>query len=256
MTAAEKHQVYEELELEERIENYWDKRSAAFSRVRRQELKGPDGKLWLKLIRRYLPNERKLRILDAGTGAGFFAVLLAQDGHNVTGIDMSSDMLHEAKKNMMAAGCRAEFLRMSAQELSFPDDTFDVVISRNLTWTLPDVMEAYREWKRVLKPGGMLLNFDSDCGKVTFSKKDDQADVHAGIEQAMVTECNDIKSGLFISSQSRPKWDGEFLSSLGFATTLEPNIAPMVRKDSHLHYDNIPVFAICAIKEENKKKIR
>ena len=156
-----------------------------------------------------------MKILDIGTGAGFFAILLAQLGHKVTGIDMSADMLHQAKQNVLAAGCSAEFRKMNAQELDFADETFDVVISRNLTWTLPDVMQAYREWQRVLKKGGKLLNFDSDYGLVTFSRKEDQADVHANIRQELVTECNDIKDELRISTHRRPQWDAQFLRDLG-----------------------------------------
>lgn len=247
MIHAKKQSSNNARELEQRIENYWDKRSADFSRVRRRELDGPDGELWLRLIEKHLPGEN-LRILDAGTGAGFFAILLAQRGHRVTGIDMSSDMLHEAKKNMTAEGCQAEFRKMSAQELDFPDATFDAIVSRNLTWTLPDVMEAYREWYRVLKPGGILLNFDSDCGKVTFSKKDEQTDVHAGISQEMVTECNSIKEELRISTHIRPDWDISYLKELGFSVASDADIAPLVRKDKQLRYDNIPMFAIYAKK--------
>ena len=42
----------------------------------------------------------------------------------------------------------------------FSDGTFDVLVTRNLTWTLPDAgKKAYREWSRVLKEDGVLLNF-------------------------------------------------------------------------------------------------
>ena len=51
---------------------------------------------------------------------------------------------------------------MDAQNLEFEDGVFDVVISRNLTWNLKDPERAYREWCRVLKPGGKLLNFDAN----------------------------------------------------------------------------------------------
>ena len=169
MLFAEKSKAVHDEGLQRRIERYWDRRSADFSAVRRRELQGTDGRLWLELMESHLPGGRPLRILDAGTGAGFFAILLARRGHRVTGIDLSSDMLHEAKKNMLEAGCRAEFRKMSAQEPEFPPGSFDVVVSRNLTWTLPDVMQAYREWHRILKPGGKLLNFDSDCGRVSFT---------------------------------------------------------------------------------------
>lgn len=53
-----------------------------------------------------------------------------------------------------------EFQVMDAENPEYDNDTFDFVISRNLTWTLPDAQKAYKEWMRVLKPGGVLLNFE------------------------------------------------------------------------------------------------
>ncbi len=61
------------------------------------------------------------------------------------------------------------FQVMDAEKLRFADESFDVVISRNLTWTLPDVKSAYREWVRVLKKGGILLNFDANYGLSDFT---------------------------------------------------------------------------------------
>lgn len=161
--------TYEELNRE--IETYWDTRSHDFSKVRQKELAGPSAKAWSQLLQAKLPQAKKLRILDIGTGAGFFAILLGRLGHDVTGIDMSGEMLHEAKLNALAYGVPAKFQKMNAQELDFASASFDVVISRNLTWTLPDVMAAYQEWHRVLKPDGLLLNFDSDYGLETSPKK-------------------------------------------------------------------------------------
>lgn len=249
MTFAEKCRFRETGELEERIESYWDRRSADFSRLRRHEMEGPDGGLWLELMEGHLPQGRSLRILDAGTGAGFFAILLAGKGHRVTGIDMSEDMLREAKRNMMAAGCRAEFRRMSAQEPDFPDETFDAIVSRNLTWTLPDVMGAYREWHRLLKPGGMLLNFDADWGRVTFSKTEDPSNVHADIEDGLIAECNAIKDELRITAHRRPAWDIRFLENLGFSVEHEENIAPKVHRDVNFRYDEVPLFALYGKKQ-------
>ena len=59
-------------------------------------------------------------------------------------------MLEKAKENAGELCRNIHFQRMDAQKLEFADNTFDVVISRNLTWNLehPDV--AYREWVRVL----------------------------------------------------------------------------------------------------------
>ena len=241
--------AYEQAQqLDAKIEAYWDERSRDFSRLRQKELSGPCAAAWQAYLQEKLPVGKTLRALDIGTGAGFFAILLSRMGHKVTGIDMSGDMLHQAKQNVLVAGCSADFCKMNAQDLDFADETFDVVISRNLTWTLPDAMQAYREWHRVLKNGGMLLNFDSDYGLITFSRKEDQADVHANIRQELVTECNDIKDELRISTHRRPQWDARFLRDLGMQVTVEEDISTQVRTDKDMHFDTLPLFAIIASK--------
>ena len=200
------------MELFQRIENYWDERSEDFGKVRRLELSGEDYFAWEKIITEHLPKNKNLKILDVGTGAGFFAVLLSKIGHQVTGIDMSSKMLREAENNSKYFNVRADFLRMNAQDLKFPDKTFDVVISRNLTWTLPDVMQAYSEWQRVLKIGGILMNFDSDYGDKNFMNEKTCA--KGEVEDTMLVECQEIKDAVRISTHSRPSWDINFLKSI------------------------------------------
>ncbi len=232
--------------LNRRIENYWDERSEDFSRVRRMEIEGADFAAWNKIIAKKLPVGR-LKILDVGTGAGFFAVLLSKLGHSVTGIDMSNKMLAEARKNISAFNCRAEFFKMNAQELKFADKTFDVVISRNLTWTLPDVVQAYREWHRVLKIGGVLINFDSNYGDKNFMNENTCA--KGEVEDEMLIECNEIKNSLRISTHSRPTWDIDFLKTLGFEISCDADIAPIVHKSKTVPYDPIALFAIYATKK-------
>ena len=230
--------------LNSRIESYWDKRSSNFNRVRHLELNGIDSSLWLKIIKEHLPQKENLNILDVGTGTGFFAILLSKLDHKITAIDISSKMIEEAKKNAKEFNISAEFKKMNAQNLDFKDCTFDVVIARNLTWTLPDVMKAYKEWYRVLKVGGLLLNFDSDYGEMTFSKKGDTANVHSNIADELFIECNNIKDNLRISSHRRPYWDIEFLKTLGFDVKFDEDISSLVHKDENCHYDSVPLFAI------------
>ena len=59
-------------------------------------------------------------------------------------------------------GLDVQFQVMDAEKTDFAEDSFDALVTRNLTWTLPHVGEAYREWFRILKPGGVLINFDAD----------------------------------------------------------------------------------------------
>ena len=234
------------MQISERIEKYWDTRSEDFSRVRRLEIAGADFLAWNEIIKKHLPAGKNLKVLDVGTGAGVFAVLFSKLGHDVTAIDMSNKMLNEAKKNVSDLNCRAEFIRMNAQELNFSDKTFDVVISRNLTWTLPDAMEAYKEWCRVLKVGGVLMNFDSDYGDKNFTNPETCA--KAGVEDEMLIECNEIKNSLRISTHNRPRWDIELLQKLGLQVTFDENINSIVHKDNNLDYDSVPLFAIYAVK--------
>lgn len=97
----------------------------------------------------------------------------------------------------------------------FPDGTFDVIVSRNLTWTLPDAARAYKEWIRVLKTGGILINADANYGADDFSDTADLPANHAHftVGDAMMQECEEIKRQLPISSYVRPAWDLETLGN-------------------------------------------
>jgi ubiquinone/menaquinone biosynthesis C-methylase UbiE len=61
-----------------------------------------------------------------------------------------------------ALGQNVSFKIMDAEELDFASESFDALVTRNLTWTLPHIEKAYHEWFRILKPGGVLINFDAD----------------------------------------------------------------------------------------------
>ena len=230
--------------LNRRIEAYWDERSANFSKTRRLELSGVDSDAWEAIFRRNLPVGR-LKILDVGTGAGFFAAILSKLGHEVVGVDMSAKMLVEAEKNLRKLNLTADFRKMNAQSLDFADETFDAVVTRNLTWTLPDVKAAYREWHRVLKIGGVLMNFDSDYGDQNFS---DGINTWSEIGGKLLSECDAIKDSLTISSKRRPFWDAGFLEGLNFSVTLDEDISSVVQRDSRCDYDSVPLFAIWATK--------
>ena len=230
-------------QLNRRIETYWDARSEHFSRKRRLELDGADGATWRTIFKKNLPAAKKLTILDVGTGAGFFAAILSKLGHNVIGVDMSAKMLHEAAKNLRELKLSAEFRKMNAQALDFADETFDAVVTRNLTWTLPDVKAAYREWYRVLKVGGVLMNFDSDYGDKNFSTC-----TKTKLADELLSECAAIKNSLPISSRRRPFWDAGFLEGLNFTVRLDEDISAAVHRDSRCAYDAVPLFAIHAVK--------
>lgn len=234
------------MNIVQRIESYWDNRSQKFSQDRMIEVNGIDGDSWQRLIESHLPHKSNLKVLDVGTGAGAFAIILSRLGHKVIGIDLSSKMLNEAKKNILHHKCNVELFKMNAQQLTFDNEYFDLVITRNLTWTLPDVMTAYREWYRVLKVNGTLINFDSDYGDKNFLNGKTCA--KAEVENQMLIECNDIKNNLRISTHRRPNWDIKFLKHLGFDVNFDLDISSIVHQDSNCSYDSVPLFGIYAKK--------
>lgn len=234
-------------ERKERIVRYWEKRSGDFLEHKRAELHSPMSERWLYEIKNQLPQDRNLRVLDVGCGAGFFSVLLAKEGYQVTGVDLTPDMVENARTLAEEEKTDCEFFVMDAENLRFADESFDVVISRNLTWTLPDVKSAYREWVRVLKKGGILLNFDANYGLSDFTDLCELPDNHAHQEigDDMMRECEEIKRQLPISSYSRPAWDLETLGAMKlqeFSVDLGISSRIYVEKDEF--YNPTPMFML------------
>jgi len=209
--------------MEQRVRHYWTLRSHDFGTVRKNELDNDMGQRWLCELEKLLPDGKNLRILDVGTGTGFFAILLSQAGQRVEGIDLTPAMLSEAQEVAAQRGLSIVFREMDAQALDYPDESFDVVLSRNLTWTLPEPEKAYREWFRVLKPGGWLLNFDADYAANVRSHSMQNCKVapdspygHIGMTDALQQENDEITLTMDIG-QLRPAWDTRKLNVLSLS---------------------------------------
>ena len=241
------------MEIEQRVKDYWTQRSHDFGTVRKNELENEMGQRWLYEIERFLPEGRSLNILDVGTGTGFFAILLAEKGHRVEGIDLTPAMLEEARTLAKQRNLDITFREMDAQNLAYPDGTFDVVISRNLTWTLPDPERAYASWFRVLKPGGVLLNFDADYAAHVRSHSVQNRKVapdspygHVGMTDALQQENDAITLSMDIG-QARPEWDGEVLTRVGFQSC-QTDTQVGKRLLGELDLTTAPMFGIFARK--------
>lgn len=79
-------------------------------------------------------NRAGKKALDVGTGTGQFAVYLANKGFEVTGVDLSEEMIATARQNAAQEGLPIRFQTGDAEHLDFADESFDVVVSRNLLW--------------------------------------------------------------------------------------------------------------------------
>jgi ubiquinone/menaquinone biosynthesis C-methylase UbiE len=119
---------------------------------------------WIDVLRRNLPTDRRrLRILDVATGTGLFALLAAELGHQVTGLDASAAMLQQARANARNWAVRCDFVLGDAMAIEFGDETFDAVIGRFALSSMGKPVTALREWGRVLKPAGRLLLVEDDA---------------------------------------------------------------------------------------------
>lgn len=135
------------------VTRYWNIRAESYSAANQQELLSEKQQKWRQLLLSHVKEGETLNVLDIGTGPGFFAILLALSGHQVTAIDATSGMLLEAKNNASQHNVSINFVCGDVQDLPFGDEQFDLVVSRNVTWNLKSPCEAYQEWFRVLKPG-------------------------------------------------------------------------------------------------------
>ena len=248
--------------LREENKSYWTGRAFGYSEVNRTELATAQRHRWSDCLRteisRHFPGmePEELRVLEVGAGPGFFAILLCEMGYDVTAIDLTPAMLNEAKKNAGALAGRIRFLEMDAEGLDFADGSFDVVVSRNLTWNLPRPENAYAEWVRVLQPGGLLLNFDANWYAYLFDRaaregydRDRRNSAAKGVGDQNVGEnfdvMEEIARRLPLSCIRRPAWDLKLLRSFGIRASADESVWNRVwSEEEKINFSSTPLFLV------------
>lgn len=251
-------------ELLKEIEEYWTTRTEGYSEVNQKELQGMQKTAWLKVLKEQFPQAGAgvLKILDIGTGPGFFPIILAEAGYQVTAVDYTEGMLLQARENAGALCEKIDFRQMDAQNLEFASESFDVVISRNLTWNLEKPNQAYAEWYRVLRRGGKLINFDANWYGYLYDneKREAYEQDRKNVESQELDDhylCTDIDKmeeialKMPLSAQKRPQWDLNVLKELGFAfVSVDMDIWKQVwSAEEQLNYQSTPMFMVSGIKE-------
>ena len=163
-------------------------------------------------------------------------------------------MIEEARETSAQYGVAPAFALMDAQALDFPDGSFDAVITRNLIWTLPDPKKAYTEWFRVLRPGGVLMNFDADYAQNVRNRNQKESHTtptgvygHIGLTPELSRENAEITLSMPAAEHARPDWDLELLHEAGFSRcSADPSAGRRILRDRDL--SDAPLFRITARK--------
>lgn len=105
------------------------------------------------------PVPKFAKALEIGAGTGYFSLNLALAGviGELTATDISPGMLKSLKANAKNLGIAVKTKVVDAETLPFPDNSFDLVIGHAILHHIPDLDQAFREFERVLKPGGKIF---------------------------------------------------------------------------------------------------
>jgi len=148
------------------------------------------------LLKKYLPKNKKLKILDVGCGPGAALLYLSRFG-DVMGVDLSDDALVYARK-------RGKVKKADISSLPFKNASFDVVACLDVLYHqwVEDNKKALLEIKRVLKPGGIFLLREPaydwfrssedvvDFTKHRFTKKEIEKELSESFKVLKITYAN------------------------------------------------------------------
>jgi ubiquinone/menaquinone biosynthesis C-methylase UbiE len=96
------------------------------------------------------------RVLDVACGTGNSAIPAARAGGVVTGVDIATNLLEQARKRAAAEGLKVSFDEGDAEELPYPEQSFDIVMTMFGAMFAPRPERVAAELLRVCKPGGLV----------------------------------------------------------------------------------------------------
>lgn len=106
-----------------------------------------------------------MRVLDVACGTGNLAIPAAKAAADVTGVDIATNLIEQARSRALREGVNVQFDEGDAEELPYPDASFDLVVSMYGAMFAPRAERAAAELVRVCKPGGQIAMANwTPCG--------------------------------------------------------------------------------------------
>ncbi|MGO4704394.1 class I SAM-dependent methyltransferase [Microvirga sp. 2MCAF38] len=158
--------------IRDEIREYWSSRAATFDeQVGHEIFSEAERQAWQGLFMRHLGPGDGRKALDLASGTGVISLLLHGLGFDVTGLDWAEPMLARARAKAASRGAQIQFMMGDAEQTLEKPESYDVIVTRHLVWTLVDPKAAFREWHSVLRPGGKVLIVDGDFVSHTIVKR-------------------------------------------------------------------------------------
>jgi ubiquinone/menaquinone biosynthesis C-methylase UbiE len=212
--------------LREEIRDYWSERAETFDdSVGHEIFSEPERSAWHRLILKHLGPGNGRRALDLACGTGVVSHLMHDLSYAVTGLDWSEAMLSKARAKAARRGSGIQFLLGDAERTLEGKESYDVLVTRHLVWTLVDPRAAFAEWCSLLKPGGRLLIVDGDFVTQTWATRmrnvlqritGRTAAPAGGLDQAMAERHRSIVSRLHFSNGAKADEVCTLLVEAGF----------------------------------------
>src|SRR5262249_52473115 len=111
---------------------------------------------WGEELFSHFPLHRGARVLDVACGPGNTAIPEARAGALVTGVDIASNLLEQARQRAAQEGLKINFTEGDAERLSYPDASFDAVVTMFGAMFAPRPELVAAEMLRVCRPGGLI----------------------------------------------------------------------------------------------------
>ena len=148
----------------------------------------PGGLELTKEVLKQQPIKKDWSVLDVGCGTGQTSAYIAQKfGCHVTALDIHLLMLQKAKERFYSEDLEIEVVEGNVENLPFPNNQFDMIIAESVT-IFTNITNTLKEYFRVLKPAGVLLDQEMVCESSLSEKQQSELKNLYGVERLLTSE--------------------------------------------------------------------